>query len=148
MAGSSPPLSGNPRLWNALTNAHVALYRASRGRLGAKLKGVDVLLLDHVGRKSGRRRTHPLLYLRDGDDVVIVASKGGSPTDPAWWLNLKANPVTQVQIGGERIDVRARQASPEEKARLWPRAVDAWPDYAAYQERTEREIPLAILSAV
>jgi F420H(2)-dependent quinone reductase len=98
-----------------------------------------------VGAKSGVKRTTPLLYLRDGDDVVIVASKGGHPKHPAWFHNLRANPVTTVQIGSKRQAVRARVATPEERARIWPKAVATYSGYRGYQERTDREIPLVIL---
>jgi deazaflavin-dependent oxidoreductase (nitroreductase family) len=134
------------KLVNAAVNANVALYRRTNGRLGNKVKGAPVLLLDHVGRKSGKQRTAPVLYLLDGDDVVVVASRGGSKAMPAWWLNLQANPVTQIQIGAERRRVTARQATGEEKDRLWPRLVEMFPDFAAYQTRTPREIPVVILS--
>jgi F420H(2)-dependent quinone reductase len=106
------------------------------------------VLVDHVGRKSGKQRTTPLLYIADGDDVVIVASKGGSHKHPAWWLNLREMDETQIQVGAERRRVSVRQATPEEKDRLWPRLVDVWSDYDRYQQRTEREIPLAVLSPV
>jgi deazaflavin-dependent oxidoreductase (nitroreductase family) len=105
-----------------------------------------MLLLDHVGAKSGRRRTSPLLYMRDGDDLVIVASKGGAPHDPVWWLNLKAHPETAVQVGGDRREVRAKRVSPEEKKRLWPTVAAAWPDFDDYQRRTDRDIPVIRLS--
>lgn len=141
-----PPGSLAARLTNRLVAANTALYRLSGGRIGNKVKGAPVLLLDHVGRKSGRRRTVPLLYLRDGEDLVIVASRGGSDAMPAWWLNLRANPRTSVQVGGERREVVARQATPEEKDRLWPRLVEMYPDYDAYQRRTERQIPVIVLS--
>ena len=104
-----------------------------------------MLLLDHVGARTRRRRTTPLVYLEDGRDLVIVASKGGHPRHPAWLHNLRANPETTVQVGAERRRVRARVATPEERARLWPRVVKVWPGYRTYQERTEREIPLVIL---
>jgi deazaflavin-dependent oxidoreductase (nitroreductase family) len=105
-----------------------------------------MLLLDHVGAKSGTKRTTPLLYIPDGDDVVIVASKGGFPKHPAWYHNLKANPDTTVQIRGERRDVHARIATPEERERLWPRAVKSYSGYTDYQTRSKgREIPLVIL---
>jgi deazaflavin-dependent oxidoreductase (nitroreductase family) len=87
-----------------------------------------------------------LLYLRDGADIAIVASRGGSDATPAWWLNLKANPATTVQIGRKRLPVVAREATADEKARLWPRLVEMYPDYAVYQTRTERQIPVVILS--
>lgn len=125
-------------------NTH--LYRLTGGRLGNKMKGAPVLLLDHVGRKSGQPRTAPLLYLRDQADIVIVASRGGSDAMPAWWLNLQAHPATTVQIGRERLSVVAREAAADEKARLWPQLVEMYPDYAVYQTRTERQIPVVILS--
>jgi F420H(2)-dependent quinone reductase len=146
----SPPPVPSPgslgaRAVNALTRLHVTLYRRSGGRIGRKLAGAPVLLLEHVGRRSGRRRTTPLLYLDDGADLVIVASRGGSDAPPAWWLNLEATPRTTVQVGRERREVLARTASPEEKARLWPCLVELYPDYRTYQERTEREIPVVVL---
>ncbi len=136
------------KLVNVATAAHVAVYRATGGRLPpGRLGGSGtIVLVDHVGRKSGKRRTTPLLYLADGNDVVIVASKGGSHKHPAWWLNLREMDETEIQVGSERRRVTVRQANPEEKARLWPRLVEVWPDYERYQRRTEREIPLAILS--
>jgi F420H(2)-dependent quinone reductase len=129
-----------------MTSASVVLYRRSGGRLAGKLKGAPVLLLDHVGRKSGTERTTPLLYLRDGDDLAIVASRGGSDATPAWWLNLQARPETTVTVGPERRRVVAHQASAEEKARLWPQLLEMFPDYGVYERRTAREIPVIILS--
>ena len=126
---------------------HTLLYRASGGRLGGKIPGLGrMLLLDHVGAKSGTKRTSPLLYIRDGDDVVVVASKGGFPKHPAWYHNLMANPDTTVQIGSERRAVHARTANPEERERLWPLAVKAYHGYEDYAVRSKgREIPLVIL---
>jgi deazaflavin-dependent oxidoreductase (nitroreductase family) len=141
-----PPGTLRAKVVNAFTNANVMLYRRSGGRLGSSVKGAPVLLLDHVGRKSGRARTAPLLYMRDREDVVIVASRGGSDAMPAWWLNLQANPATTVQIGSERRRVLAREASTEEKAELWPRLVEMYGDYEIYQRRTGRQIPVVILS--
>ena len=141
-----PPGTFRAKVVNAFTNANVTLYRRSGGRLGNTLKGAPVLLLDHVGRKSGRARTAPVLYMGDGEDLVIVASRGGSDAMPAWWLNLQANPATTVQIGTERRHVLAREASPEERAVLWPRLVEMYGDFAIYQRRTDREIPVVILS--
>lgn len=134
------------KLLNAMTGANVKLYRLSGGRLGGKVSGAPVLLLDHLGRKTGRPRTTPVLYMPDGDNLIVVASRAGSDVDPAWWLNLKANPATTVQVGSERRRVVARQATPEEKQRLWPRLVDAYSDYAVYQRRTAREIPVIVLA--
>lgn len=139
------------RIWpltRRLMGLHTLAYRATGGRIGHRLPGVSapILLLDHVGAKTGAGRTSPLLYIPDGEDVVIVASKGGFPKHPAWFHNLKANPDTTVQIGSERRPVRARVANPEERKRLWPKVVDSYRAYAAYQRRSRgREIPLVIL---
>ena len=105
-----------------------------------------MLLLDHHGRRTGRARTTPVLYLRDGADLVIVGSRGGSDAMPAWFLNLMSSPSTTVQVGSERRAVVARQATPEEKQGLWPRLVEMYDEYAVYQQRTKREIPVVILS--
>jgi F420H(2)-dependent quinone reductase len=130
-----------------LMGVHTAVYRASGGRLGHHLPGMraPMLLLDHEGAKSGKKRTSPLLYMNDGDDLVIVASKGGYPKHPAWFHNLKAKPDTTVQVGTERREVRARVANTEERKRLWPKAVEVYDGYEQYQARTGREIPLVIL---
>jgi deazaflavin-dependent oxidoreductase (nitroreductase family) len=139
------------RSWPFLRRAmgvHTWLYRVSGGRIGHRVPGLgpSMLLLDHVGAKSGAKRTSPLLYIPDGDNAVIVASKGGFPKHPAWFHNLKANPDTTVQIGRERRPVHARVATPEERERLWPRVVEAYSTYADYQRRSKgREIPLVIL---
>jgi deazaflavin-dependent oxidoreductase (nitroreductase family) len=127
---------------------HTLLYRVSGGRVGHNVPGVRgrMLLLDHVGAKSGTKRTSPLLYFADGESVVVVASKGGFPKHPAWYHNLMANPETTVQIGRERRPVHARVATPEERERLWPEAVRMYHGYADYQVRSKgREIPLVIL---
>jgi deazaflavin-dependent oxidoreductase (nitroreductase family) len=127
---------------------HTALYKATGGRLGHSIPGVPgkMLLLDHKGAKSGIERTSPLLYFRDGEDLVIVASKGGFPKHPAWYHNLKANPETTVQVASHQLPVRARTASPEERERLWPLAVKSYHGYADYQVRSKgREIPLVVL---
>ncbi len=127
---------------------HTFLYKASGGRLGQDIPGVPgkMLLLDHVGAKSGTKRTSPLLYFPDGDDVVIVASKGGFPKHPAWYHNLIANPDTTVQVGGEQRPVHARVANAGERERLWPLVVKQYCGYADYQARSKgREIPLVIL---
>jgi F420H(2)-dependent quinone reductase len=126
---------------------HTLAYRATGGRIGHTAPGMPtILLLDHVGAKSGKRRTSPLLYFRDGEDVVMVASKGGFPKNPAWFYNLRANPDTTVQIRSQRLPVRARVATPEERQRLWPLAVRQYRGYDDYQARSKgREIPMVIL---
>jgi deazaflavin-dependent oxidoreductase (nitroreductase family) len=137
------------RFWPIFRNAtklHVLVYRATRGRIGHRFRGgPPMLLLDHVGARSGARRTTPLVYVRDGENIVVVASKGGHPHNPSWFHNLRANPDTIIQIGSTRLAVRARVADPAERERLWPKVIEVYPGYAGYQERTEREIPLAIL---
>lgn len=129
-----------------LMGVHTVLYRASRGTIGHRFPGTPpMLLLDHVGAKSAVRRTSPLVYVEDGEDVVLVASKGGFPRNPAWFHNLRSNPETTVQIGAERRPVRARVASEAERGRLWNKAVETYGGYRGYQERTERQIPLVVL---
>jgi F420H(2)-dependent quinone reductase len=138
------------RSWPVLRRVmggHALIYRASGGLIGHRVPGAPpTLLLTHVGAKSGQRRISPLTYTRgDGDDLVLVASKGGYPKNPAWFHNLKAHPDTTVQVGREQRPVRARVATPEERERLWPRVVDNYGGYAEYQKRTDRQIPLVIL---
>jgi F420H(2)-dependent quinone reductase len=129
-----------------LMGGHAAVYRATNGLIGHRFPGAPpTLLLDHVGARSGVRRTSPLVYARDGEDVILVASKGGHPKNPAWFHNLMANPDTQVQIGSARRQVHARMADPRERERLWPVVVAVYGGYEDYRRRTEREIPLVIL---
>jgi len=127
--------------------AHTFLYRRTGGRLGQTIPGVSgkMLLLDHVGAKSGKPRTSPLLYVEDGENLVVIASKGGFPSHPAWFHNLRANPDTTVQVGSERRPIHARVAGPDERERLWALAVAAYPGYEDYRARTERQIPLVVL---
>ena len=129
-----------------LMGAHTFVYRASGGLVGHSFPGTPpMLLLHHKGAKSGTERVTPLVYVDDGDDVVIVASKGGNPKNPAWFHNLKANPETTVQIGREKRAVRARVATKDERPRLWRKAVKTYRGYRGYQQRTDREIPLVVL---
>ncbi len=141
--------SAGDRMWpllNRLIKVHVFAYRSSGGRVGHRLPGLpQMLLLDHVGAKSGTKRTSPLVYATDGENIVLVASKGGHPSHPAWFHNLKANPDTTVQVGSERRNVRAHVATPAERKRLWPKAVAVYSDFDLYQQRTDREIPIMVL---
>ena len=133
----------------AVTKLHASLFRSTGGRVGGSIPGSGpVLLLTTNGRKTGRERTVPLLYLPDGEDLVIVASNGGTAKHPTWWLNLRANPVARVEVGDKRLRVRARGASPGERERLWPRLVEMYGGYEGYQEKTDREIPVVILHPV
>lgn len=131
------------------TKLHVAAYRRTGGRLGGHIPGwpeVRIVLVDHTGAKSGAKRTSPVMYLEDGDAVVVVASKAGQPTHPAWFHNLKANPDTTIQIGPVVRDVRARVATDEERGRLWPKFVAMYPGFEFYRRNAKgRTIPIVIL---
>ncbi|WP_037076674.1 nitroreductase family deazaflavin-dependent oxidoreductase [Pseudonocardia spinosispora] len=129
-----------------LTSIHTAVYRATRGLVGHRMPFVPpMLLLDHVGARTGIHRTTPLAYTVDGDDIVIVASKAGYPKHPSWYHNLRADPDTTIQIGRERRRVRAVVADPTQRARLWPEVLRTYSGFADYQSHTDREIPLVIL---
>jgi deazaflavin-dependent oxidoreductase (nitroreductase family) len=127
---------------------HVERYRATDGEEGHYWREALVLLLTTTGRKSGEKRTTPLLYGRRGDDVVLIASNGGAPAHPPWYLNLKADPEVEVQIKGERFKSRAREATAEERPELWRTMAGYYPPYDEYQRRTEREIPVIVLERV
>ncbi len=125
---------------------HAALYRATGGRVGGRLPGLpSLLLLDHVGARSGKVRTTPLVYMPVGESFLIVASKGGYSKNPGWLHNLRAHPDTEVQIGATRVRVRAREADASERQGLWPEAAEYNPHWARYRTRTSREIPLVLL---
>ncbi len=139
-------IEGNWGLLGRLIPGHTAIYRASRGLIGHRLPGLPpMLLLEHVGARSATRRTSPLAYTVDGQNLVLVASKGGYPKNPGWFHNLVANPDTIVQVGSSRREVHARRADRIERARLWPLVLETYGGYADYQRHTEREIPLVIL---
>ena len=127
------------------TSAHAGVYRASGGKLGGSMGKSPVLLLNTVGRKTGVERTTPLLYAKDSEDYAIVASYGGAPKHPDWFLNLQANPETSIEVGGRKINVRAEVATPEDKPRLWAKLTEMYPTYDDYQKKTDREIPVVIL---
>ena len=124
---------------------HIDRYVATDGDEGHDWQGTQTLILTTTGRRSGQSRPHALIYGRHGDDYLVVASKGGAPKHPAWYLNLEANPDVEVQVKGDKMRARARTATPEEKQRLWPIVTNEWPDYDRYQARTDRAIPVVIL---
>ncbi len=151
-----PPGLDSPhtvRVIKYMARAQVRIFKLSNGRIGSKWrigagrrKPVQTLLLEHVGRKSGRRFTTPLLYLVDGPNLVVVASQGGLPKNPQWYPNLRAEPDTVVHLRGERNRrVRGRVAGTEERAELWPRLVELYADFEKYARWTDREIPVVIL---
>jgi deazaflavin-dependent oxidoreductase (nitroreductase family) len=141
--------SGPARLaWKLGSGAHAGVYRATGGKLFGRMGKSPILLLNTVGRRSGKKRTSPLFYVMDGEDFVIIASKGGASAHPAWYLNLMANTEATVEIGDREVQVEADEADPEDKTRLWQKMVEMYPAYDAYQEKTEREIPLLVLRPV
>ena len=123
---------------------HNFLYRLTGGKVGGRMGKAPVLLLTVRGRKTGKQRTTPLLYGRDGDDLVVIASVGGAPKHPAWYLNLQGQEA-DVQIGRERRRVRARDAEGDERERLWAEMVAIYAPYASYQQKTSRRIPVVVL---
>ena len=125
---------------------HNGLYRLTGGKVGGRMGKAPVLLLTVAGRKTGKLRTTPLLYGRDADSLVVIASVGGAPKHPAWYLNLRGQEA-EVQIGRERRRVRARNAEGEERERLWAQMVATYPPYESYQRKTERRIPVVVLEA-
>lgn len=128
-----------------LLNLHQFVYEHTGGLIGHRIGHVRTLLLRTRGRKTGELRTAALLYLKDRGNFIVVGSKGGSDTPPAWLRNLEADPVVEVQVGTRRFPATARIAGDAERGRLWPVVVSTWPDYARYQSQTKREIPLVIL---
>ncbi|MGA8331725.1 MAG: nitroreductase family deazaflavin-dependent oxidoreductase [Mycobacterium sp.] len=125
---------------------HVRAYRESGGEVGYLWNGVPTLLLTATGRRTGRKLTSPLIFARDGDDYLIVASMGGAPRHPSWFLNLQAKPEADIQVKADTFPVVARAASATEKPRLWKIVTDVWPNYDVYQSRTDRDIPVVVLS--
>jgi F420H(2)-dependent quinone reductase len=140
------PKSVQARVWQGIQVSHLGLFRASGGRLGSGFGELKVLFLHHSGAKSGRERVSPLLYVEDGENLAIIASKGGYAQHPAWFHNLKANPDAEVELRGGRRLVRARVAEGPERERIWARAAAVWPDYERYQRRApHRTIPVVVL---
>jgi deazaflavin-dependent oxidoreductase (nitroreductase family) len=134
---------GDDRLFGA---EHVRVYRETGGERGYHWRGTTILLLTTRGRSSGQERTTPLIHRTDGDSWVIVASKGGTPENPAWYENLRAEPDATIEVKGEVVPVSASTAAGEERERLWGLMSEVWPAYDEYQARTDRQIPVVVLS--
>jgi deazaflavin-dependent oxidoreductase (nitroreductase family) len=126
-------------------DSHVRAYRESKGEHGYIWNNAPTLLLTTKGRRSGQMRTTPLIFVRDGDNYAVIASKGGAPENPDWYQNLQADPRLQVQVKADVFDARARTAHGAERARIWAEAVKAWPQYEDYLRKTDREIPVVVL---
>lgn len=135
----------NRFLIRLMSASHVFWYRLTGGRLGGRIGRAPVLLLTTIGRKTGKRRTTPLIYQRDGDAHVVVASNAGDDKPPIWWLNLQANPSAEIQVGPNTLAVRASKATLEEKQRYWPKLTAVYRTYDNYQKRTSREFDLVML---
>jgi deazaflavin-dependent oxidoreductase (nitroreductase family) len=132
--------------YSLLGDEHVRRYRETDGAVGYEWNGAPTLLLTTTGRRSGEPRTAPLIFGRDGDDYLVVASVGGMPNHPAWYHNLQADPSASIQVRAEHLAVTARTATPDEKPRLWAIVNEVWPNYDVYQSRTERVIPVVVLT--
>lgn len=120
-------------------------FRANQGRVGGPFEGAPLLLLHHVGAKTGTERVNPMMYQAIGDDFAVFASKSGAPTNPGWYYNLVAHPDASVEVGAETHHVVARVAAPRERAEIWSRQKEAYPQFAEYESKTAREIPVVIL---
>lgn len=136
-------MSTSPADFNAKV---IEEFRANQGRVGGPFEGSTLLLLHHVGARSGTQRINPLVYLRDGDRYVVFASKAGAPTNPDWYHNLKANPNVSIEVGTDKIDVVASEAMGEDRERLFGRMAERHPQFAEYQNNTDRAIPVIVLT--
>jgi deazaflavin-dependent oxidoreductase (nitroreductase family) len=145
MSGSSPSATASPTAWVA---EQAKRYEESGGTQATDMKGSPCLLLDVKGRNSGQWRRTVLIYGRDGDDYLVVASYGGAPEDPQWYRNLVANPRVRLRVKTERFDAIAETLSPQDKARVWPKLVEIFAPYEDYQRKTERDIPVVRLRRV
>lgn len=125
---------------------HIRKYEETDGEVGYLWNDATCLVLTTTGRKSGEPRKFPLIFGKDSDDYLLIASKGGAPEHPGWYLNLEAHPEAVVQVKGDVVPVTARTASPDEKARLWSIMLEQWPYYDDYQTKTDRDIPVVVLT--
>jgi deazaflavin-dependent oxidoreductase (nitroreductase family) len=144
-AATNEDVLDSPTGW---VSDHIRQYVATDGEQGHHWRGVPTLLLTTRGRRSGKLRRTALIYGRDGDNYLLVASQGGAPQHPAWYLNLVADPVVHLQVGAEKFTARARTAGPDEKPELWRTMAGMWPDYDKYQTKTDREIPVVVLERI
>jgi deazaflavin-dependent oxidoreductase (nitroreductase family) len=135
----------DPAAMDQFNRLFIAQFRANSGKVTGQLTGAPMLLLNTIGARSGAARTTPLGYVRDGDAYVIMASKSGAPTNPAWYHNLLAHPTATIEIGDERFEVSHRLVEGEERDRIWERFVTQWPMQADYQRATSRRIPMVVL---
>ena len=135
-------------VFRVATGLHRELYRRTGGKFGANIGKMPMMLLTTTGRRSGQPRTTPLNCMRDGDRYLAVASYGGDDRDPQWFKNLEANPEATIQVGPDTVRVRATVATPEEKDVLWPKVIAAYKGYDGYQRKTDRSIPVVILSPI
>jgi deazaflavin-dependent oxidoreductase (nitroreductase family) len=148
MSEAKPPNPPGKTAVKFFSRLNVLLYRLTGGRVMGKLKGAPICLVTMTGRKSGRKITFPLMYNPDGDNVILIASFGGGPKNPVWYYNLMANPNVVIELGAKKQEMRATQATPEQKAALWPSIVANYPDFEVYQQKTSRDIPVIICSPV
>jgi deazaflavin-dependent oxidoreductase (nitroreductase family) len=132
--------------YSLLNEEHVKVYRETDGQTGYLWNGAPILLLTTTGRRSGELRTTPLIFGRDGDDYLVVASMGGMPRHPWWYMNLESHPEAEIQVKADAIPVEAHTAGADEKPRLWQIMREIWPNYDEYQSRTDREIPVVVLT--
>jgi F420H(2)-dependent quinone reductase len=132
-------------IFQQFARLQIFLYRRSGGKTMGIVRGMPVLLLTSIGRKTGKQRVTPVMYIQYGDNYVITASNAGFDANPGWFLNLQANPQTTIEVGGKTISVMARKASPEEKGRLWAELVKQAPFFEDYQKKATRDIPMVIL---
>jgi deazaflavin-dependent oxidoreductase (nitroreductase family) len=131
--------------WNSKI---IAEFRANDGKVGGPFEGAPVLILHTTGAKSGQERVHPMMYQRVGDDYAVFASKGGAPTNPDWYHNLVAHPSVQAEIGTQTVPLKARVAAGDEREGIWSKQKADYPGFAGYEEKTTRQIPVIILTAV
>jgi len=135
-------MAPDPNDWNQKV---IEEFRANEGRVGPPFEGTPVLLLHTTGAKSGQPRLHPVVYRKDGENLVIFASKAGAPVHPSWYHNLLAHPRVQVEVDTRTLDVAARVATGEERERLWAAQTAESPGFAGYQQKTTRQIPVVVL---